>query len=305
MDTVINMSVASDAGALKRPLHAHQLSKRYEGRTVLDNVSLDVAPGTILGLIGRNGAGKTTLIRAMLGLIQPDSGEARVFGDPALQLTDATKTRLGYVPQQVDTFGWMTAEQMFAFVGQFYPRWDADFVANTLVRWTLPTNVALVKLSPGERQRVALIRALAAQPDLLVLDEPASALDPVARRELLREIATRAAESGTTVLFSTHIVSDLERVASHVAFMQGGKLILHDELDALKERHARLHIPAAVAKQLHGRLPDELSRRTTLGGDLVVVIVRPTHDTPLPLADHADVRADVLSIEDLFVEVAQ
>ena len=286
-------------------LHAHQLSKRYEGRTVLDNVSLDVAPGTILGLIGRNGAGKTTLIRAMLGLIQPDSGEASVFGDPALQLTDATKTRLGYVPQQVDTFGWMTAEQMFAFVGQFYPRWDADFVANTLVRWTLPTNVALVKLSPGERQRVALIRALAAQPDLLVLDEPASALDPVARRELLREIATRAAESGTTVLFSTHIVSDLERVASHVAFMQGGKLILHDELDALKERHARLHIPAAVAKQLHGRLPGELSRRTTLAGDVVMVIVRPTHDTPLPLADHADVRADALSIEDLFVEVAQ
>ncbi|MBL8299816.1 MAG: ABC transporter ATP-binding protein [Rhodanobacteraceae bacterium] len=286
-------------------LQAQQLSKRYAGRAVLEGVSLEVSPGTILGLIGRNGAGKTTLIRAMLGLIQPDNGEARVFGDPALQLTDATKSRLGYVPQQVDTFGWMTAEQMFAFVGQFYPRWDAGFVAHTLTRWTLPTNVALVKLSPGERQRVALIRALAAQPDLLVLDEPASALDPVARRELLREIATRAAESGTTVLFSTHIVSDLERVASHVAFMHGGRLILHDELDALKERHVRLHIPAATAQQLHTRLPGELSRRHTPGGDLVVVIMRPSQGTPLPLAGHADVRADRLSIEDLFVEVAQ
>ena len=305
MNIASAIQAASDVETRQLPLSGRELCKHYEGRTVLESVSLEVAPGTILGLIGRNGAGKTTLIRAMLGLIQPDSGEATVFGDPALQLTDATKTRLGYVPQQADTFGWMTAAQMLEFVGQFYPRWDADFVARTLMRWTLPTGTILAKLSPGERQRVALIRALASQPDLLVLDEPASALDPVARRELLREIATRAAESGTTVLFSTHIVSDLERVASHVAFMQGGRLILHDELDALKERHARLHIPAAVAEQLHGHLPGELSRRSTLSGDLVVVIVRSSHDAPMPLTEQADVRADVLSIEDLFVEVAQ
>src|SRR3546814_6235206 len=98
----------------------------------------------------------------------------------------------------------------------------------------------LAKLSPGERQRVAIIRALAPQPELLVLDEPAAALDPVARRELLREIALRAGESGTSVLFSTHIVSDLERVASHVAFMHQCRLLLHSELDSLKERHLRL-----------------------------------------------------------------
>src|SRR3546814_20726110 len=115
----------------------------------------------------------------------------------------------------------------------------------------------LAKLSPGERQRVAIIRALAPQPELLVLDEPAAALDPVARRELLREIALRAGESGTSVLFSTHIVSDLERVASHVAFMHQGRLLLHSELDSLKERHLRLHVPPSAADQLVGPVPGE------------------------------------------------
>src|SRR3546814_1817542 len=131
-------------------------------------------------------------------------------------MDDAAKGRLSYVPQQPEALAWLKVGDMLDFIGRFYPRWDAAFVDATLDRWDLPRNRMLAKLSPGERQRVAIIRALAPQPELLVLDEPAAALDPVARRELLREIALRAGESGTSVLFSTHIVSDLERVASHV-----------------------------------------------------------------------------------------
>lgn len=286
------------------PLAARRLVKHYDGQAALAGVSLSLEAGTVLGLIGRNGAGKSTLIRALLGLLEPESGEAQVWGRPALAMGDAAKARLGYVPQQPEALSWLKVGDMLEFVGRFYPRWDAGFVRSTLARWELPANKALARLSPGERQRVAIIRALASQPELLVLDEPVAALDPVARRELLREIATRAGEFGTTVLFSTHIVSDLERVASHVAFMHRGELLLQSELDSLKERHLRLHVPAGAAEQLVGPVPGEVARRPNPYGGLSVVLVR-GEDEPWPaLAQSPGVRREVLSLEDLFVEVA-
>jgi ABC-2 type transport system ATP-binding protein len=286
------------------PLRAEALSQSYDGQRALDRVSLAVEPGQVLGLIGRNGAGKSTLIRALLGLIQPDDGRALLWGKPALTLDDAAKQRLGYVPQQPEALSWLEVGQMLDFVARFYPRWDARYVATTLERWQLPRNKLLSKLSPGERQRVAIVRALATQPELLVLDEPAAALDPVARRDLLREIALRAGEAGTTVLFSTHIVSDLERVASHIAFMHQGRLLLHSELDAIKERHLRLRIPASAAQSLVGKVPGEIARRREADGVLTLVVVRDAADAWPAIVEAPGVQRDVLSLEDLFVEVA-
>ncbi|PBS12746.1 ABC transporter [Lysobacteraceae bacterium NML93-0792] len=292
------------ADAATAPLFTDGLIKQYEHRSVLKGISLAVEPGAVLGLIGRNGAGKSTLIRAMLGLIEPDAGSARVWGAPALRMTDAAKQRLGYVPQQPEAMAWLKIGEMLDFVGRFYPRWDATYVDATLERWQLPRNRVLAKLSPGERQRVAIIRALAPQPELLVLDEPASALDPVGRRELLREIASRAGESGTTVLFSTHIVSDLERVASHVAFLREGQLLLHSELDSLKERNLRLHVPEAVAAQLRDDVPGEVSRRPHPYGGLSITVLR-GEGAPWPdLVQVPGVRAEALPLEDLFIEVS-
>lgn len=300
--TTQNPVLASVACA---PLEVTDLVKRFGDQDVLRGVSLSVEPGTVLGLIGRNGAGKSTLIGSMLGLVQPDAGEASIWGRPSLQLDDEAKARLAYVPQQPEALGWLKVGDMLDFVGRFYPRWDAAFVDATLERWSLPRNKVLARMSPGERQRVALIRALACRPSLLVLDEPAAALDPVARRELLREIAQRAGESGTSVLFSTHIVSDVERVASHVAFMHEGRTLLQVELDTLKECHLRLRIPASAAAQLVGRVPGEIARRPLSDGALSVVIMREAgHDWPA-LASAPDVRAEALSLEDLFVEVAE
>ena len=293
---------APDPGAA--PMAASRLCKRYDGQAAMDDVSLELEPGTVLGLIGRNGAGKSTLIRTLLGLVEPDSGTATVWGRPATAMGDAAKARLGYVPQQPEALAWLQVGDMLDFVGRFYPRWDAAYVDDTLARWDLPRNKMLAKLSPGERQRVAIIRALASQPELLVLDEPAGALDPVARRELLREIAMRAGESGTTVLFSTHIVSDLERVASHVAFMHQGRVLLHSELDSLKERHLRLHVPASAAEQLVGRVPGEVARRPHPYGGQSVVIVRDEAAAWPVLAHAPGVQREALSLEDLFVEVA-
>ena len=292
-------------GGQALPLRATQLVKAYVSRKVLDGVSLDVPQGAVLGLIGRNGAGKSTLLRCLLGLIEPGSGEAFVFGEPALRMGVRSKQRLSYVPQQPDALGWLKLGEMLDFIGRFYPRWDHRYVDTTLTRWELPRHRILKTLSPGERQRVALIRALAPQPELLVLDEPAASMDPVARRELLREIVTRAAESGTTVVLSTHIVSDLERVASHVAFLHRGRLLLNAPLDDIKEHVCRLTLPAAVAARLKGELPGERSRRVLGDGRVSLVIEREAGGGPLPVTLEPDVRCDALGLEDLFIEVVE
>jgi ABC-2 type transport system ATP-binding protein len=284
------------------PLAVRGLVHSYEGSHALNGVDLALEPGSVLGLIGRNGAGKSTLIRIMLGLLEPMAGTATVFGEPALALGDAAKARIAYVPQQPEALAWLTAQQMLDFVGRFYPRWDKAFVTNTLQRWQIQPNRLLAKLSPGERQRVDLIRALASQPELLVLDEPAAALDPVARRELLREVALRAGESGTTVLFSTHIVSDLERVASEVAFLHQGKLLMRCSVDETKERYARLWLPGRLSAAAPAH---SLSRRRHDDGSLSLVVELDDRGRWPEAASLAGARVDALGLEDLFVEVAE
>ena len=290
-----------DAGDF--PVICRNIRKRYGGRPILDGLNFSIPKGAVLGLVGANGAGKTTLMRILVGLLMPESGSATVLDEPALQLTDAAKTRLGYVPQQPEALNWMTVEGMLQFVGSFYPRWDSEYMWNSLMRWDIPPSQRLARLSPGERQRVALIRVLATCPELLILDEPASALDPVARRDFLREIALRAGEAGTTVLFSTHIVTDLERVASHVCFLHRGKLVLNTGMDDLKETHARLNVSREVAATFSERLPGEIARRRRPDGGMSIVLVR---DGLAPWPSAALVSGatlEAMNLEDLFIEI--
>jgi ABC-2 type transport system ATP-binding protein len=277
-----------------------ELSKYFSGRRVLDNISLQVKPGSILGLIGPNGAGKSTLLNCMLGLLRPEMGEARVFATPSLQLKDTHKSALSYVPQRPDSLAWMTVGSMLDFVGSLYPAWDAALVQRLLQHWKLDANRGLSKLSPGERQQVELIRALAARPRLLILDEPAAALDPLARRELLKEIIECASGQGATVIFSTHIISDLERIATHIAFLNQGRLCLNSHLDALKDDLRRASVPSGV--QLPDLpLPGELTRHQLNDGSWHLV---------LKMSEYADhnllmhAKFDAISLEDLFVELA-
>jgi ABC-2 type transport system ATP-binding protein len=220
-------------------------------------------------------------------------------------MTDSVKQRIGYVPQQPDAFAWMRVAAMFDFVGRQYPQWDKGFVELSLARWQISAGQRLASLSPGERQRVALIRALAVKPELLVLDEPASALDPVARRDLLREIVARAAESGTTVFFSTHIVSDLERVASRVVFLHRHRIVVDAALDDLGETHARLRVPAESMDPSASRVPGEVSRRLQPDGSITLVIARERGADWPAIAAAAGVSLNALNLEDLFIEVAR
>ncbi|MBO9879875.1 ABC transporter ATP-binding protein [Xanthomonas sp. D-109] len=301
MNSVVLQSAIQTDLDMDLPLAAHDLHLAFGARAVLQGVDLQVARGEVVGLIGRNGAGKSTLLACLLGLLQPQRGQARVFGGPALHLDDARKAQLGFVPQQPQAFGWMRVEELLAFAAQLYPHWDAQRADTLLRRWELDRTQSIGKLSPGQAQRLALVRALAARPALLVLDEPASALDPVARRDLMREIVTETCDAGTTVLFSSHIVSDLERVASRVAFLNQGRLLLDQPLDELKDRVLRIGIPASAAATLDAPLRGELARRHAADGGVVVVL----HATELPsaLLTVPGIRIDRLGLEDLFIEV--
>jgi len=288
---------------LALPLCADNLQLRYGRHEVLRDISLQLPHGQVLGLIGRNGAGKSSLISCLLGLMQPQSGQAWVMGAPALALDDARKARLVYVPQQPQSFSWMKVGQLFAYLSQLYPSWDRAYADSLLKRWELDPSRVISKLSPGQVQRLALIRALAPRPRLLVLDEPASALDPIARRELIRDIVEQAIDNEATVLFSSHIISDLERIASQVAFLHEGRILLNQPLDELKDRVIRLIIPAAHVAQLASRMPGELVRRPLTDGSLRLLVEQ--ESVPNELLQLEGIRADHLNLEDLFVEVAE
>jgi ABC-2 type transport system ATP-binding protein len=287
------------------PARLDKARKCYGSRAVLDGVDLSVAAGSVVGLLGRNGAGKSTLIRCLLGIQELDSGTARLFDEPTLAISDAIKGRIGYVPQEPDAFSWMKVGSMLDYFAAFYQRWDRDQVQGMLDAWSIRRDAVIGTLSAGEKQRLAIVRALAHHPDLLVLDEPVASLDPLGRREFLREIVTRASERGTTVLFSTHITSDLERVAVSVAFLKNGKIVLHDELDRLRERLRRLRIPLPQsAPESRIEVPGLVSlKRDAFGALTAIADIGDEELAALGRRWGGPVAAESLSLEDLFIEL--
>ncbi|MBL8306390.1 MAG: ABC transporter ATP-binding protein [Rubrivivax sp.] len=214
---------------------AEGLTLAYAGRPVLQDLSCTLLPGQVVGLLGRNGAGKTTLLEALLGLRELQAGEVRLFDQPATRLDDAARARVGYVPQQASLFEELRAQELLDYFRSFYPRWNTARVAGLLSRWDIPRDIPIGRMSGGQQQRLSIVRALAHEPDLLVLDEPVASLDPLARRDFLRELVGEVMDRGTTVVFSTHILSDLERVAFNVAFLQAGRIAVQGPLDELLE----------------------------------------------------------------------
>ena len=220
------------------PLALNGVSAGYERNKkdrVLDAVDLELAPGTITGLLGRNGSGKTTLMRVALGLMRARNGTARLFGEDSWDSPAEVRKRLGYVPQQFASFGWMMVDPCLAMIGSHYDDWDHGLVDDLKREWQL-ANKRIAKLSPGDQQKVAILLAVGHKPDLLLLDEPAANLDPAARRDFLKAIVELNADRGQTILLSSHITSDIERIASHIAILHRGRIVCHEALDDMKER---------------------------------------------------------------------
>jgi len=226
-------------------LQLKNIEKSFYEKDVLKNLDFEIQEGMIVGLLGKNGAGKSTMIKIALGLLKPDCGSATLFGQDARQMDSAVKHRIGYVPQVASGFQWMRIETMLDYTGAFYDNWDRKKVERLLKEWDLDPWDKIATLSEGERQKLAIIQAMGHDPDLFIFDEPVASLDPVARRQFIHKLIELNIDSGKTMLFSTHITSDLERVAADITMLSEGKIALKGELAHLKERIKRLHIKAA------------------------------------------------------------
>ena len=276
------------------------------GHEVLRGLDLEVPRGTVLGLLGKNGAGKTTLIKCLLGLLKITSGTATLFGEDAWNLSAHAKARLGYVPQTVALYPWMKVKHILRYTAAFYPNWNHNLVNELVERWELSTDVRIGTLSVGQLQKLAIILALGHEPELLILDEPAASLDPVARREFLAEVLIIAGQNDRTVVFSTHITSDIERVADTVAIVQEGRISFHGELGELKDSVKRLRITAEKALPNVFAVPGELS--AAVDGNRAVVAVRqvsPELISALSRQWHAQIEVEDLNLEDIFLELHQ
>lgn len=221
---------------MTQPLLCYQnVCKSYQQRQILNDVNLEIEPGMVVGLLGKNGAGKTTLLRSALGLLTPEQGNVYVFGEKSDQLSAQSKANIGYVAQQTFGYEGFKIADALALHRSFYPDWDCELENKWLKRFDLDPSAAINNLSIGQRQTLALIMAMAYRPKLLILDEPVASLDPIARREFMGDLFDLALDSDSGILFSSHITSDIERVASHIALIKDGELLIMDELDLIRD----------------------------------------------------------------------
>ncbi len=214
------------------PLRIAHLTKRFGGRLAVDDLSLDVNPGTVLGLLGRNGAGKSTAIGCVLGLTSKTSGEVEVFGE---RLHPRMFDRIAYVPEINCLDGWMTVRQHAEFRRRCFSRFDRDLMRDLSERFEIEPERRLRALSKGQRQAVALALAFSQRPELMILDEPATGLDPVLQYRLLDTIVSAAAD-GVTILFSSHQIGHVEQAAERIAILDRGRLALEADVDDLRAR---------------------------------------------------------------------
>ncbi len=218
-------------------LELNTLTKRFDVTLVLKGITATVEPGEVIGLLGLNGAGKTTLLETALGFSLPESGTTRIFGQDSNAMDGATKARIGFVPQRDELLDGMKGGAYLDLIAEFYPTWNRDLIARLAKEWTVPLDTKIGKLSVGQRQKLSIISALGHEPDLIILDEPVASLDPVARRGFLKELVDIASTQTRSIIFSTHIVTDLERVASRVWLMKEGVLTIDASMDDIKEKY--------------------------------------------------------------------
>lgn len=285
----------NEQNATAAAINVDHLSVAYGGVTVVNDVSFSVAPGSVLGVVGRNGAGKSSLLQCMLGLTVPETGTANLLGCPSLALTDDVKARLGYVAQTPELFDWLRVHEQISLIGGLYPGWSEARAQALSRRFNLPDDMRVRKLSPGEKQRLAIVLALAHQPELLVFDEPVASLDPVGRRDFLRALFEQESLNGeaVTVVISSHLLEDLERVVTHLLFLDSGRIQLMGARDELAEHIRVVFSDAELAPNagfIHVKKLDD-------GGWQSVIDLRVFLAELLP--DNARVQA--LGLSDLFV----
>jgi ABC-2 type transport system ATP-binding protein len=220
-----------------------------------------------------------------------------VFGQAPLTFNGDVKHRIGYVPQQDDLLPNLTATNWLLLIQSFYPNWDKALQEKLLNDWDIPRNKRLYTLSVGQRQKVCIISGLCHRPDLLVLDEPVASLDPIARRQFLETLIALTRDNAPTIIFSTHIVSDVERIASRVWLMREGQIVIDSELDQLKEQFVRLHGPTELLNRWQPQFDLVHSNKHPQQQTIVIKNWDPTWQL------ETAIQVEHLGLEDIFVEL--
>ena len=230
------------------------VSKRYTHFS-LENIHLELPTGSIMGFIGANGAGKSTTIRILMGLVHQDAGSVRVLGHAMPADQAAAKLDIGFVSEDMRLYGQATLAWHMDFLRPIYPRWDQSYAESLARRFDLKPQQKIKGLSHGQRVKAALLLALARRPRLLVLDEPTTGLDPVARVEVLDELMAALADEERTILFSSHNTLDVEQISDQITFIDRGRIIDSDDKEVFLDRWRRLRLvlpPDGVVPRLPG-----------------------------------------------------
>ena len=269
----------------------------------VDGLSFAVPQGSVFGLLGANGAGKTTAIRMMVSHLLPNRGEVRVLGEDPARQSESLRRRVAYISENMQLPSWMTLADAAAFCGKIYPNWNAKLVEHLEKRFRLEGKKQYSDYSKGQRRAMCIIIALAQNAEVVILDEPASGLDTLARHDFLEEILAVACEENRTILFSSHILGDIERIVDRVAILTRGRMILEGELDSLKQNVRKIRLPGNTTQNVFQTLQ---CRQNELDTELVVTDFSEQKLAQLcqslHLGDAAQIEVEGLNLEELFVE---
>jgi ABC-2 type transport system ATP-binding protein len=278
------------------------LTKFYGTREIVHDLSLQVPSGSIYGFLGRNGMGKTTTIRILLGFEDPTRGQTRVFGQDSRHLSPETRARIGYLPEGHHVYGWMTVKECGRFQASYFPRWNQDIFEAVITHFRLTAKMKAGNLSRGQRAGLCLAMTLAPEPELLILDDPALGLDPVARRSLLQSMLYVTRQPERTILFSSHLLSDVERVADRIVVLDGGVLRADCTVERFRERLRHYVLKFRDAPPATPALAGLLESFRT-DHELAITIANPTSETETQLAalQPESLEAVAMTLEDAFI----
>ncbi len=282
------------------------ICKSFGKQHVLNGMSLTVPKGSIYAFLGRNGAGKSTSIKLMLNLLSPEAGTIKIFGSDTRKHGEHIRSQVGYVPETPHIYDWMTVEELVSFTSPFYKDWDKKRAEELIKSLDIPRKKRVQELSAGTKAKVGLLIALSHNPKLLILDDCTSGLDALVRREISEHIVTLVEDGECTIFFSSHIITELERVADRVGLLKGGSLSFELPMEDLKEKTKKLYIcfdnsdPGDILNRYSSSI-----LRMTRDKDELTVITREWNDeliTALKGIKHKTFDVTPLDLEDIFVE---
>ena len=250
------------------------LTKRYRGKAVVDKLSLSIPRGSVYGLIGPNGAGKSTTLKSLMRLIKISSGSASILGHDVHSDFQAVKSRLGYVPETHHIYRWMKVKRVIAFTRSFYPGWNDEFCNQMLQMMELDPDKKVKQLSKGMLAKLALLLAVSHEPELLVLDEPLSGLDPIVRDEFIDGVLKTICERDTTVIFSSHTIGDVQRLADSVGILFNGQLLVDDATDLIVSNTKQIQVVMDDMRSIPRLdwLPDSVVHQSVSGRELTLTV---------------------------------